>query len=189
MYIEIISDMTTEAFLARFVARRGLPLEIHSDNGTNVVGAKNDLHLLYRFLRSSSTESALNSYLLSHRIQWHCIPERAPHFRGLWEAAVKCTKYHLHRVVGTQRLTYEELATVTCQIESCLNSRPLTAIISHPNDGISVLTPGHFLIRRLTLKLSSHKSLPCSSAGPCIRQWSTIFGSAGRLNTFNSFSP
>ena len=61
---------------------------------------------------------------------------------------MKSTKYHLHRVVGTQRLTYQELATVICQIESCLNSRPLTAITSHPSDSISVLTPGHFLIGR-----------------------------------------
>ena len=35
---------------------------------------------------------------------------------------------------------------MTCQIESCLNSRPL--ITSHTIDGISALTPGHFLIGR-----------------------------------------
>ena len=37
-HIEIVSDLTTEAFLAclrRFVARRGLPQETHSANGTN----------------------------------------------------------------------------------------------------------------------------------------------------------
>ena len=78
-------------------------------------------------------------------IQWRFTPERAPHFVGLWEAAVKSFKYHLRRVVGDVKLTFEELYTVLTQIEACLNSRPLTAL-PHPEDGIEVLTPGHFLI-------------------------------------------
>ncbi len=96
-HIEIVSDLTIEAFLAclrRFMARRGLPQEINSDNGTNFRGAKNDLNDLYQFLKSNTTLSAINSYLLSQRIQWHCIPERAPHFGGLWEAAVESTSWY-----------------------------------------------------------------------------------------------
>ena len=83
VHLEIVSDLTTEAFLAalrRFVSRRGLPTEIHSDNGTNFVGARNDLAELYRFLSSDTTSSAIHSYLLTNRVSWHCIPERAPHF-------------------------------------------------------------------------------------------------------------
>ena len=145
-HIEIISDLTTEAFLAglkRFISRRGLPQEIHSDNGSNFLGAKNDLNDLYHFLQSTTTTSAVNKYLLSQRVQWQCIPKRASHFGGLWKVAVKAAKYHLRHVMGTQRLTYEEFTTVTCQIESCLNSQPLTPITSHAIDGISALTPGH----------------------------------------------
>lgn len=97
---------------------------------------------------TSQTCTAINTYLFKHWITWHSIPERAPHFGGLWEAAVKSTKFHLKRVVGAQRLDYEEFATVAAQVESCLNSRPLTSTTSHPVDGISILTPGHFLIGR-----------------------------------------
>ena len=55
-------------------------------------------------------------------------------------------KFHLKRVVGSQVLTYEELETVSCQVEACLNSRPILATTSHDSDGIFTLTAGHFLI-------------------------------------------
>ena len=80
-------------------------------------------------------------------ITWKFIPERTPHFGGLWEAAVKAMKTRLKRVIGETKLTFEELTTVLTQIEACLNSRPLAPL---PCDGdtIEPLTPGHFLIGR-----------------------------------------
>lgn len=89
---------------------------------------------------------ALKSFFLSNRTTWHTIPERAPHFGGLWESAVKSAKHHLKRVVGDQHLTYEEMTTVTTQVEACLNSRPLGACYSHSPDGVQPLTSGHFLV-------------------------------------------
>ena len=86
VHLEVVSNLTTEAFLAalkRFVSRRGLPQHIHSDNGSNFVGAKNDLLELYRLLAAKETQNAVHSFLLSHQITWHTIPERAPHFGGL----------------------------------------------------------------------------------------------------------
>ncbi|GFS54771.1 integrase catalytic domain-containing protein [Trichonephila clavipes] len=53
IHLEIVSDLTTEAFLAalkRFVARRGQPIEIHSDNGRNFVGANNELRKILKAL-------------------------------------------------------------------------------------------------------------------------------------------
>ena len=100
---EVVSNLTTEAFLAalrRFVSGRGLPADIHSDNGTNFIGARNDLQELYKFLSSTEVQATIHSFSLNHKITWHTIPERAPHFGGLWEAAVKSTKHHLKRVVS-----------------------------------------------------------------------------------------
>ena len=173
VHLEVIEDLSTEDFLAglqRFVSRRGLPAEIHSDNGKNFVGAKNDLQQLYKFLQSSKTNASISSYLLSQRIDWICIPERAPHFGGLWEAAVKSTKFHLKRIAGTLRFTISELNTITCQIEACLNSRPLSPMDSHTMDGIQVLNPGLFLVGRPLTAYPETVIDTHSNAGTCARQ-------------------
>ncbi len=69
---ECVSDLSTEAFLAafkRFIARRGLPREIFSDNGSNFKGAHNDLQKLYQELPSKFTKDSVHQYLLNHRIK------------------------------------------------------------------------------------------------------------------------
>lgn len=80
------------------------------------------------------------------------------HFGGIWEAAVKRTKYHLKRVVGETKLTFEELSTLLTGVEACLNSRPLTPLQSI-EDAIEVLTPGHFLIGRPLEALPNQKDV------------------------------
>ncbi|XP_038215213.1 uncharacterized protein LOC119834785 [Zerene cesonia] len=147
IHLEVVSDMTSETFLAafkRFVARRGHVTELWSDNGTTFVGSARELKNLLQAERSTVTEDILD-YLSCVGTTWHFIPPRAPNFGGLWEAGVKSTKYHLKRVVGDKTLTYEELSTVLAQVEACLNSRPLTQLSSNPEDP-QPLTPAHFLV-------------------------------------------
>lgn len=141
VHLEVVSALTVEAFMAtlrRFAARRGTPRSLYSDNATNFTGAAKEIRKLMM------QEDAIDA-TTAQGFQWKFSPPRAPHFNGLWEAGVKSMKYHLHRVVGNTPLTYEEMATVTSQIEAVLNSRPLTAISEDPDD-LEALTPGHFLI-------------------------------------------
>ena len=151
VHIEVVSDQSTAALLSalrRFCSLKGLPRHIYSDNGSNFVGARHELHNLYILLSLPSTEAAIRSCLMSKKIDWHTIPQRAPHFGGIWEAAVKSTKHHLKRTVGSTKLYYEEMATVTHQIAACLNSRPYLSLDCQDSDGELPLTSGHFLIGR-----------------------------------------
>ncbi|XP_025835281.1 uncharacterized protein LOC108742837 isoform X2 [Agrilus planipennis] len=155
VHIELVSDLTTNAFLnclKRFISRRGICKTIYSDNGKNFVGARNELVELGHFLKSTTFQNNVREYASNINIDWHFIPPHAPHFGGLWESAVKSAKYHLKRVIGETRLTFEELYTLLTQVEACLNSRPLFPMSNDPND-LSTLTPGHFLIGDLLTAL------------------------------------
>lgn len=143
--LEASTGMTTEHFLCalhRFIGRRGKPCHMHSDNGTNFVGAE-------KIVGHNSFVDAINQDIVPklsiQGIEWHFNPPHSPNFGGLWEANIKSLKFHLKRVIDSTKLTFEELTTVLVRIESCLNSRPLCPLTADPDD-LDVLTPGHFLI-------------------------------------------
>lgn len=147
IHLEVVSDMTAQSFLAaykRFVSRRGRVQDLWSDNGTTFVGSAKELKYLFNAERSSVAPEIVD-FLTTNGTNWHFIPPHAPNFGGLWEAGVKSTKHHLKRVIANSTLTFEEMTTVLCQIECCLNSRPLSRLPNSPEDA-APLTPGHFLV-------------------------------------------
>ena len=150
-HLELDSQTTSECFLAslrRFVSKRGIPKRIYSDNGTYFIKADTDLQKFCHYLSGQDESGEVSNYMANNRIEWHYIPQRSPHFGGLWEAAVRSTKAHLRRVLGDTRLNYEEMSTILSEVEACLNSRPLTSISTSDDGGVEPLTPGHFLIGR-----------------------------------------
>ncbi|XP_018392385.1 PREDICTED: uncharacterized protein LOC108771565 [Cyphomyrmex costatus] len=172
IHIEVVTEYTTEAFLSaykRFISRRGICATLQSDCGTNFVGADRELR---RRFEATTKESREIATALAHLgTKWLFIPPAAPHFGGKWEAAVKSTKFHLRRVIGITILTYEELTTLTTQVEAILNSRPLCPLTEDAED-CSALTPGHFIIGEAPTVIPE----PSLSEQPCSRltRWQTI---------------
>ncbi|XP_075157794.1 uncharacterized protein LOC142231060 [Haematobia irritans] len=164
LHLEAVSDLTTNAFMAafrRFVSRRGTCTDIYSDCGTNFVGASKELKILFN-RSSKSLPDDLRHALSLNCTNWHFIPPASPNFGGLWEAGVKSVKHHLKRIVNDRLLNFEELSTLLCQIESCLNSRPLCPLSADPTD-FEALTPAHFLIGEPTNSVPEESLLDTSS--------------------------
>lgn len=107
-HLEVVDSLTSKAFIStleRFFARRGFASNIYSDNGTNFVGANNEIKELLKFLRSESHNNKVKNYLAPHNINWHFNPARSPHMGGSWETVVKSFKRHLYRAIEPSLLT------------------------------------------------------------------------------------
>lgn len=160
VHLEVVSSLSTDSFLAalrRFIARRGYPTDIFTDNGKNFVGANAYLKSLFRLPKNQ----AIQNFCSEKNISWHFIPPYTPQFGGLWEASIKLAKRHLFKTCKGVLLTFEELTTLLCQVESCINSRPLVPLSTETTD-LRALTPGHFLIGVPLLEIPEHKSNNCS---------------------------
>ncbi|XP_063370775.1 uncharacterized protein LOC134659099 [Cydia amplana] len=154
VHLELVSDLSSESFLAalrRMSARRGAPRHIFSDNGTNFTKANKAIKREYEEITASLDESFFKA-ISDMNISWHFNAPSWPSAGGLWEAAVKSLKHHLHRVLGEQHLTFEEFSTLLAQIEGCLNARPLCALTEDPDD-LDYITPAHFLASGPTLHI------------------------------------
>lgn len=150
IHLEIVSDLTTECFLAalkRFTYRRGLAQSISCDNASTFKGANNKLSELFTLCQSQAHQAAVIDYCNIRKIDFKFIPSYSPTWGGLWEAAVKSAKYHFKRIIGNLILTYEQFNTIIIQVEGILNSRPITPFTSDVSD-FTFLTPAHFLINQ-----------------------------------------
>ena len=103
VHLDLCVSLSTEDFMAtlrRFTARRGVPAHMYSDNRTNFVGARENMREIQAMIESKATRNSISHFATEQDIQWHHIPPRAPHFGGLWEAAVKSMKCILRKYVA-----------------------------------------------------------------------------------------
>ena len=145
-HLELGDDLSTDHFimaLNRFIARRGRPQNIYSDNGQNLVGANNEPQQCIRQLN----EERIQNFCALTEIKWNFNPSSAPHFGGAWERLVQCTKRTLKAILASRIISKEVLRTALVEAKGILNSRLITHVSSNAGD-FEALTPNHFLLLR-----------------------------------------
>ena len=76
---------------------------------------------------------------------WRFIAPCSPWWGGWWERLISSIKSSLKEAFRRHSLTRTKLETTLHEVESCVNSRPLT-YVSDEADAENPLTPGHFLL-------------------------------------------
>ena len=144
VHVDIVQNYTTDAFLQalrRFASIRGWPKRIHSDNGTQLVGASNELTKVVSGLDWKSLES----YGHKFKTIWSFCPADAPWQNGSTEALVKSVKRALKLVIGEQVLTYAEFQTVVYEAAQLVNQRPIGKLPLSSDDG-TYLCPNDLIL-------------------------------------------
>ena len=144
IHLEIVNDLTAEEFimaLRRFIARRGKPSNIISDNAPQFKLANSTVELAWNKV---ITDEAVTSYIANEGIKWSFIVELSPWMGGFYERMVGSSKTALKKAIGQKLLTPIQLQTYLTETEAILNTRPLVYIGEDLNDG-TIITPSHFL--------------------------------------------
>ena len=146
VHIEVSQSLDTDSFLnsfRRFVARRGAPEQMRSDNGGNFVSGESEL----RHAINNWNQEKIVDFLLQRNVQWIFNPPAGSHYGGAWERCIRTVRKVLNALVREQVLDDEGLATLMCEVESIVNSRPLTKVSDDARD-LQPLTPNHLLLLR-----------------------------------------
>ncbi|KRX86068.1 hypothetical protein T4E_5437 [Trichinella pseudospiralis] len=175
IHLELVPDQTIESFLRalrRFVARRGRPDTIQSDNFRTFHQA----NVFLKHLFSGQNWETVQRHLASERVEWIFITERAPWCGGYWERLVRSVKTALKATLGQCLAAPDELRTVLCEVEARVNDRPLTFVGSDVDEKMA-LTPAHFLIGRSLASFpdrsnSADRGTLRSSLRHLLRRWS-----------------
>ena len=135
VHIEFLPSMTTGDFLRslkRFIAVRGKPKKIISDNGKTFVAAS-------KWISKIQRDERLQDYLAENVMKWQFNLSRASWWGGLFERMISIVKGALYKTVGSAKVTFTEMEEILIDIQLVINNRPL----SYCEDDIElpVLTP------------------------------------------------
>lgn len=144
VHIELLEDMTSDSFinaLCNLIAIRGAVSTIRCDQGTNFIGAFNDL--------AKNLEGSLSS---SHpQIKFIFNPPHSSNMDGVWERLIRSAR-NILKGMGQRhggRLSTPQLRTLFYEVMAVMNCRPLGAV----TDEQTPLTPNMLLTMKSQVTL------------------------------------
>ena len=145
VHLELVSDMTAQQFLLafrRFIARRGIPLKMWSDNAPQFKLTQKSIEAAWQ---SILADPAVADFISAKGTQWSFIVQHAPWMGGAYERMVGIVKKALRKAIGSSRLYPDQLRTFLTEAEAVVNSRPLVHVGGDLVGSNVVITPSHFL--------------------------------------------
>ena len=126
VHLECVSTMDTDSFiqcLRRFIGRRGNIRLLRCDNGTNFVGARNELAKALEEM----DEQAITNFLLSlgaDFISWKHNTPTASNHGGVWERMIRTTRSILSSLMMThgESLNDESFRTLLVEVEATITT-------------------------------------------------------------------
>ena len=153
VHIETTDDQTADTFIyvLRSVIALGGPIRhVHTDQGTNFIGAANELH---RKLKENKT---IHAFTIEQNIKFITNESHASHMGGNWEQQIKSIRAVMAGLLNGHRcrLDSTSLRTLLYEVMAIINCRPLATadegLVIHPNilltikSNVVFLPPGNF---------------------------------------------
>ncbi len=146
VHVEMLNDMTTDSFinaLRCFIAVRGTVRQLRSDQGSNFVGAKNELKAA---LKEMDTER-VTAFLSEKQCEFVMNAPHASHVGGVWERQIRTLRSVLNVILALHpgRLDDSSLRAFLYEAMAIVNSRPLTVDCLNDPKSLRPVTPNHLL--------------------------------------------
>ena len=139
VHLDLLKSLETSEFIAslkRFIARRGRPEMIYSDNGSTFKATE-------KWLNKVQQDERFHELLASLTIKWQFNLSRAPWWGGEFERLIGLFKAAFYKTIGNGTLRWAELEEVVLDVEVALNNRPLSYL--EEDIQLPVLTPNSML--------------------------------------------
>lgn len=154
IHIEKLDDMSTDAFingLRCFIAIRGAVRQIKSDQGSNFMGAKNELKKALKEV----DEDRLATFLAEKQCDFIMNAPDSSHVGGVWERQIRTVRSVLSSTLSLSsgRLDDASLRVFFYEAMAIVNSRPLTVENLNDPNSLEPLTPNHLLTMKSTTVL------------------------------------
>ncbi|XP_024260958.1 uncharacterized protein LOC112236593 [Oncorhynchus tshawytscha] len=155
--IEVLESLDTSSFISAlrgFFSIQGPAKQIHSNRGTNFIGACKE-----HKIPSNINNDSVDTYLSEQGCIWIFKPPHASHMGGAWERMIGVESRILLAVFlqqGHSTLNHETLITLLAEVAAIINARPLVPVSTDPDDPL-ILTPAALLTQKV--------SIPSSPAG------------------------
>lgn len=120
IHLEYVDNLTALSFIntwRRFIARKGTPRYILSDNAT-----------YFQLTEKIFQDETVKHFFDSKNIHWSFTTQHAPWKGAVYERLIKIIKSNIHRVIGKSKLNLENFITLLTEIEIIVNSRPISYV-------------------------------------------------------------